>query len=83
MAYLRGTAGSFRVTPFRPLTLIINLISVSDDLVAKKDHVSAAAIKKIERLRSDLENLQDVAEPVRQHFDARIRFLKNGLKSYS
>lgn len=63
------------------VTLIIEMMSASDDLTAKKDRVTAAAIKKIERLRSDLEKLQEVAEPMRQHFEARIGSLKGGAKS--
>jgi hypothetical protein len=63
------------------VTLIIEMMSASDDLTVKKDHVTAAAIKTIEQLHFDLDKLQEVAEPIRQHFEARIGYLKNGPKS--
>ncbi len=62
------------------VTLIIEMVSASDDLITKKDRVTTAAIKKIERLRSDLDKLQEVAKPMRQHFETRIGYLKDGPK---
>ena len=62
------------------VSLIIRIVSESDDLTARKDRVTAAAIEKMERLCSDLDRLQEVAEPVRQHFEACIRQFRDGPK---
>lgn len=63
------------------VTLIIRMESALDDLTAEKDSLTTFAIKKIELLRSNLDKLQEVAKPIRQHFDARIRYFEAKQKS--
>ncbi len=63
------------------MTLIIEMMSASDELTTEKNRLTAATIRKMERLRSDLDELQEVAEPMRQHFEACIEHLKDRSKS--
>ena len=63
------------------ITLIIEMMSASDELTTKRNQLTTGMIKKIERLRSNLEELQKVAEPMRKHFEARIGHLEDASKN--